>query len=139
MASGISVDDECAAAWVALQAGHKHSYVIFKISDDKKKIEVDCKGEPGEPYQSLREKLKQKGACRYAVMDFEYDPVKKAKKTVFIAWVPDDCSIKEKMLYASSKQAMKDKLTGFGKEIQANDDDELDEKHLMEKCCSKYD
>ena len=44
-----------------------------------------------------------------------------------MGWIraPDSAPIKQKMLYASSKQALKNKLVGLATELQASDRDEL--------------
>ena len=42
-------------------------------------------------------------------------------KILFIVWAPDSAKIKEKMLITSSKDAVKKKLVGISKEIQATD------------------
>ena len=45
---------------------------------------------------------------------------------------PDNAKIKQKMVYTSSKDALKKKLVGLGKEIQANDHGDLAWEHVME-------
>lgn len=45
---------------------------------------------------------------------------------MFFLWNPDDGPVKTKMLYASSKDAIRKKLQGIAKEIQANDRSEMD-------------
>jgi hypothetical protein len=45
----------------------------------------------------------------------------------------DDAPIKEKMLYASSKDAVKKKFNGIAKEIQATDFDEVGYDAIMDK------
>ena len=58
----------------------------------------------------------------------------------FLSRLPDNqLGIKQKMLYSSSKKALKDKLTGLAKEIQCNDTDDLAWSQIVEKCTSKYD
>merc|ERR1711893_382881 len=107
-----------------------------------KHIEVDCLGQLGESYDSFCEKLIEAGnnkEGRYAVMDCEYAPGK-ASKLVFMMWLPDNqLGIKQKMIYSSSKKALRDKLQGIGKEMQCNDTDDLAWSCLVEKCQSKYD
>ena len=66
----------------------KLKYLIFKISDDKKRVEVaDSGNEPD--YEVFREKLvnskdsKGKPAPRYAVYDVEYDLGGEGKRWVY--------------------------------------------------------
>jgi len=82
------------------------------------------------------------GQGRYAVYDLkdEEDTSKNALgKLVFICWLNDDClKIKEKMLYASSKDAIKKACDGLHAELQINDTsdftlDEIKEKVLKGK------
>lgn len=47
-------------------------------------------------------------------------------KLTFIAWSPDDAPIMAKMVYASSKEALRRALTGIATEIQANDSDDIE-------------
>ena len=54
-------------------------------------------------------------------------------------WQPTliwQASIKPKMLYASSKDALKKALTGINEEYQATDRGDLDEKDIMKKAGS---
>ncbi len=67
----------------------------------------------------------------------------------FIAWSPDDTAIQvcdwmsriisvltimqSKMIYASSKDALKRSLPGIAEEYQANDEDELEYEHILQK------
>ena len=47
-----------------------YKYLIFKISDDKKFIEIEHKGEPGATFEDFCGKLPE-ASCRYAVLDVE--------------------------------------------------------------------
>ncbi|XP_036119354.1 cofilin-1-like [Molossus molossus] len=57
---------------------------------------------------------------RYALYDATYE-TKESKKEdlVFIFWPPESAPLRSKMIYASSKDAIK-KLTGIQHELQAN-------------------
>ncbi|KAM0642203.1 hypothetical protein ACHAQF_003779 [Verticillium nonalfalfae] len=66
---------------------------------------------------------------RYAVYDFQYSLASgegERNKIAFIAWSPDDAGIMAKMIYASSKEALKRSLTGLATELQANDHDDIE-------------
>ncbi|TPX13198.1 uncharacterized protein E0L32_006398 [Thyridium curvatum] len=90
---------------------------------------------------------------RYAVYDFEYSLASgegERNKITFLAWSPDDAGIKvsqscsllfgeawglyslalpptqAKMIYASSKEALKRSLNGIATELQANDPDDIE-------------
>ncbi|VBB83807.1 Putative Cofilin [Podospora comata] len=139
--SGATVNEECITAYNDLKLNKKYKYVIFKLSDDNKEIVVDSTSESGPEYDDFREKLinaKTKGAVgkgpRYAVYDFEYNLASGEgvrNKITFIAWSPDDAGIMAKMVYASSKEALKRALPGIATEVQANDADDIEYDSLV--------
>lgn len=72
---------------------------------------------------------------RYLVLDWE--GVNKdecqVSKIFFVSWVPDTCKAKTKMLYASSKQALRNALDGVQLDHQATDYDEITPEELNER------
>jgi len=64
---------------------------------------------------------------RYVVMDWEVENADgcKLSKIFFISWVPDTCKPQTKMLYASSKLALRNALEGCHLDYQATDYDDL--------------
>ena len=54
------------------------------------------------------------------------DDGRPTSKLVFITWNPDTGSIRNKMLYSGSKEAIKSALNGVGIHINATDRAELD-------------
>ena len=59
------------------------------------------------------------------------DDGREFSKLFFISWVPDSCKAKEKMLYASSKQSLRNALSGVHLDHQAADmDDVMKDFHL---------
>uniref|UniRef100_A0A2K6SPQ7 ADF-H domain-containing protein n=1 Tax=Saimiri boliviensis boliviensis TaxID=39432 RepID=A0A2K6SPQ7_SAIBB len=59
--------------------------------------------------------------CHYILYDTTYE-TKESKKEdlVLIFWAPESGPLKSKIIYASSKDAVKKKLTGIKHELQAN-------------------
>merc|ERR1719188_2916540 len=97
-------------------------FVTFKIQD-KKMIVPDVKGPIEKSYEDFVKELPE-DQPRYALCDIDYETAdgRSQNKLVFFYWSPDDKTpIKEKMIYASSKDAIKKKLTGVMVEVQAND------------------
>ncbi|KAL2116828.1 hypothetical protein VTJ04DRAFT_8996 [Mycothermus thermophilus] len=142
--SGATVNQECVTAYNDLKLNKRYKYVIFKLSDDNKEIVVESTSEDGPEYENFREKLlnaqskTKTGALskgpRYAVYDVQYDLASgegTRNKITFIAWSPDDAGILAKMVYASSKEALKRALPGLAAEVQANDADDIEWEQLV--------
>ncbi|KUI73580.1 hypothetical protein VM1G_09273 [Cytospora mali] len=143
--SGATVSQECVSTWNDLKLSKKYKYIIYKLSDDLKEIVVEELG-TNKDWEEFREKLINaqtvsktgqvgKGP-RYAVYDFEYSLSSgegDRNKLTFIAWSPDDAGIKAKMVYASSKDALKRALSGIAVEIQANDNDDIEHDSILNK------
>ena len=115
----------------------KYGYIIYKISDDKKFIEIECKGEKGASFDEFVSKMPD-GDCRYGVLDVEINTKSGAttNKLIFVAWSDDNASVKPKMLYASSKDALKKALTGINEEYQATERGDLDYADIQKKAGS---
>ncbi|KAL2083284.1 hypothetical protein ACEWY4_021057 [Coilia grayii] len=153
MASGVIVDDGVVTAYNEIKVHHagevvgdRYKLVMFRLSDDDKSIIVDeensvrmkdIEGE-GEVFKRLIEKFPLND-CRYALYDCCYRNKDTEKADlVFIMWAPDEASLKKKMLYASSKGALRKKLQGLKIEWQVNDlSDAKDSSALIEKLGSR--
>uniref|UniRef100_A0A0G4I211 ADF-H domain-containing protein n=1 Tax=Chromera velia CCMP2878 TaxID=1169474 RepID=A0A0G4I211_9ALVE len=110
----------------------KYRYLIFKMIGDKK-LEIESEGPKEATYSDFTKALPDDG-CRYAVVDVPYTlPDGRAQsKLVFFHWAPDNgASVKDKMVYSSAKVAIKDRLAGTQREVQANERDELDEATIV--------
>ncbi|KAJ5549961.1 hypothetical protein N7535_002097 [Penicillium sp. DV-2018c] len=76
----ISVADECISAFNELRYGKsaKPKFIIFKISDDNKRVVVDSSSTEGD-FEVFRQELaaavdtEGNPAPRYAIYDMEYD------------------------------------------------------------------
>ena len=74
--------------------------------------------------------------CRYAIYDFEYDiggGEGKRSKIVFFTWSPDTAPIRSKMVYASSKDALRRSLNGVAADIQGTDFSEVAYETVLER------
>merc|ERR1711870_108065 len=107
----------------------ENKYVIFAIPD-KKKIVVECEGKSDDlkdkSNEEIFEEMKGKfpdNEARFAVYDCPIIAKSGAEtnKLIFIMWNSDSAPVKSKMLYASSKDALKKKLTGIENEFQATE------------------
>merc|ERR1711979_86008 len=120
--------DACVEKFNEIKMKKTLKYVVFKI-ENRKQIVVEQEGDKDKTYQDFQEPLPE-SEPRYALVDVEYetDEGVKQNKLCFFFWSPDDkTTVKDRMIYASSKDAIKKKLVGVMKEVQANDMSELDE------------
>merc|ERR1719388_722101 len=124
--SGVACADDCISEFNEMKLKHTKRYLIFKI-ENKKQIVIDESGPKDKTYEDFVASVTATGEPRYAVVDVEYetDDGRPQEKLAFIMFSPDSCGVKDKMLYASSKDAIKKKLVGFAKELQCNDESEL--------------
>jgi cofilin len=128
-ATGVVVDDEVANAFQGFKlqsVGFKLRYYTYIIVD-KKTIKIEKSGAREETYEDFCGHLPEND-CRYGLIDLEFttDDGRPTSKLVFITWNPDTASIRNKMLYSGSKEAIKTALSGVGIHINATDPAELD-------------
>ena len=126
MSSGVKVADACVELYNEIKMKKSRAYVTFKI-ENKKEIIVDQEGDSSKSFEDFKKCLPE-AEPRYGLVDIHYktDDGRDQSKLTFVMWSPDDkCGVKDKMLYASSKDAIKKKFTGIMKELQANDMSDL--------------
>jgi len=141
--SGLSVNPDCVTAFNELKLGKGGpKYIIYKISDDQKEIVVDEIGKEAD-YNAFREKLvaakDKNGKSRpsYAIYDVEFEldgGEGKRSKIAFITYInQDDSAVKSRMIYASSRETLKNALNGIAMNWQANDPGELEWADLLKE------
>ncbi|MEV8535852.1 actin depolymerization factor/cofilin-like domain-containing protein [Streptomyces sp. NPDC051211] len=112
-------------------------YVVYKLNDNKTEIVVenDSSDDQEATYDSFLERLPEKD-CRWAVYDFDYHNAEGAprNKIVLFAWSPEGSPIKSKMVYSSSKDALRRALSGVGVEVQGTDFDDVSHESVLDKC-----
>jgi len=145
MASGVSVDPQVLSIFNDVKLNKNIFFVLYKLSDDKKVIVFEKKHEKPADVDYSEENIKQywtefvqalpEKNCRYAIYDFGYllPDGSRRDKILFVCWCPDVANIKDKMLYASSKDALKKAFVGVFTELQANDKGDLDFNTIREK------
>lgn len=132
MASGIAVDDKCIAAYNALSK-RSSSIVVFKTNPDMTSVIVDKAFPPssGDFESEWKDFVKHlpSDECRYIVADFQWKdtPTVTKSKVIFILYSSDNSPIRQKMVYASSQEALTNKMP-VQRSIQATDLDDLDYK-----------
>ncbi|KAG5646522.1 cofilin [Asterophora parasitica] len=132
-ASGVGVNDQCLTEYQALKLKKTHKYIVFTLSKDFTEIIVE-KTSSSQNYDDFVGDLPET-ECRWAVYDFEFEKEDggKRNKISFISWSPDDAKIKQKMLFASSKDALRRSLVGVAVEIQGTDYSEVAFESLLDK------
>jgi cofilin len=138
--TGVVVDDEVATTFNSfkLQQGEKLRYYIYKI-ENKKTIVIESKGSRDKTYEDFCAELPE-ADCRYGLidLDFKTDDGRPTSKLVLLTWNPDIASVRNKMLYSGSKEALKTVLTGVGIHINATDASELDLETSVLPTCRKF-
>jgi len=133
MSSGVGVNSQCIAAFQDLKLKKKTRYITFTLSNDLTEIVVE-KASESQSYEDFLADLPEV-ECRWAVYDFEYEKegAGKRNKIVFYSWSPDDAKIKQKMLFASSRDALRRSLVGIAVEIQGTDYSEVSWESVHDK------
>ncbi|MGW6403325.1 actin-binding ADF family protein [Streptomyces sp. NPDC055134] len=91
------------------------TYVIYNLSEDKTQIVVE-KTSASTKYEEFISDLPET-EYRWAVYDFDFDVEGAMRnKLIFFSWSPDDA--RTKMLFASSKDALRKTLDGISVEVQ---------------------
>ncbi|KAJ8338072.1 hypothetical protein SKAU_G00370380 [Synaphobranchus kaupii] len=153
MASGVTVTEDVVTVFNEMKVRKaqvkeddkkkRKKAVLFCLSEDNKHIILEegreiLLGDVGttveDPYLHFV-KMLPPNDCRYGLYDATYE-TKETKKEdlVFIFWAPDSAPLKSKMIYASSKDAIKKKFPGIKHEWQVNGlEDIKDRRTLAEK------
>ncbi|KAG8942721.1 cofilin [Tulasnella sp. 424] len=123
--SGVAVNQACLDQYQELKLKKQHKYVIYKLNPNMTEIIVD-KSSKDTDYETFLGDLPV-DEPRWAVYDFEYSKgdAGKRNKLVFYSWNPDGAKIKQKMVYASSRDTLRKALVGIAAEIQGTDLDEV--------------
>ena len=116
---------------------HDTKYMLCKINREAGEIQLHkrvAEGAGQATYEQFVAELPPKEGM-YAIYDFDYetDEGGKRNKLMFIVWAPDDAPIKEKMLYASSKDGLKKKIVGIQWEVQGTDYEEVEFAEIVNK------
>ncbi|ORX50776.1 putative COF1-cofilin [Piromyces finnis] len=133
MATGVSVNSQCYDTYQELKLRKKYKFITFRISDDLTEIIVD-KFSESKDYDDFVASLPA-DKCRFAVYDFEYEIPNEGMrdKILFYIWSPDNARIKDKMMFAASKEYIRKKLDGIFTEIQCTDLSETSHDVVLDK------
>ncbi|KAK9464997.1 hypothetical protein V1512DRAFT_242851 [Lipomyces arxii] len=132
--SGVALNNECQSAFQELKLGKVTKFIIFALNDKKTEIIV-AKKSADPSYEEFLAELPEND-CRYAVYDFEYELPNgegKRSKICFFIWTPDTAPVRSKMVYASSKDAIRRALNGIAAEVQGTDFSEVAYESVLER------
>jgi len=130
--TGVTISAECQKEFNEMKLKKHSRFLVFKI-ENKKEIIIETQGEREKKYSDFAAALPP-AEPRYAVCDVDYttnDDMENSK-LVFFHWSPENSKVKDKMLYAASKDTIKNALQ-CAEEVQATDNDEIDEKEIVKK------
>eukprot|EP00927_Polykrikos_kofoidii_P065211 TRINITY_DN609_c0_g1_i2.p1 TRINITY_DN609_c0_g1~~TRINITY_DN609_c0_g1_i2.p1 ORF type:complete len:139 (-),score=39.21 TRINITY_DN609_c0_g1_i2:69-485(-) len=125
--SGVTVADSVVEKFNEIKMKKTLRFVTFKIENKKTIVPAD-EGDMDKTWDDFVAVLPEEEP-RYCLVEVEYESEdgRPQNKLTFVFWSNDEkVSIKNKMLYASSKDAIKKKFQGIMKEVQANDYGDLD-------------
>jgi cofilin len=130
----VGLEPECIPAFEDLKLRKSYPYIIYKVADDNKTIRVLKTGTRDDNYTTFLNEFDDE-CCMYAIYDFKFDSADggKRSKLVFISWSPEKASVKQKMIYSSSKDALRRSLNGIHTEIQGTDYSEISHEVVLDK------
>ncbi|KAI3862437.1 hypothetical protein MKW98_018152 [Papaver atlanticum] len=133
--SGFKVHDDCKLRFLELKAKRTYRFIVFKIEEKLKQVVVEKLGETEKTYEDFTASLPD-NECRYCVFDFDFVTAENCQKSriFFIAWSPDTSRVRNKMIYASTKDSFKRELDGIQVELQATDPTEMDLDVIRSRC-----
>mmetsp|Transcript_15486 Transcript_15486/g.25338 ORF Transcript_15486/g.25338 Transcript_15486/m.25338 type:complete len:141 (-) Transcript_15486:1281-1703(-) len=134
--SGIGCEEECVEAFNKFKLqnnskGEKHKYIIFKIKDEK--IKIDKKGPADSTWDDFASELAgDEGA--YGIFDYHFalDDGRQLDKIVYVQYTPDKGNVRSRMLYAATNESFKGELgSGISHAIQATSIADLEEESIL--------
>eukprot|EP01023_Acetabularia_acetabulum_P024657 TRINITY_DN2374_c0_g1_i11.p1 TRINITY_DN2374_c0_g1~~TRINITY_DN2374_c0_g1_i11.p1 ORF type:complete len:301 (-),score=69.58 TRINITY_DN2374_c0_g1_i11:2272-3174(-) len=126
--SGIKVHRDAVNLYNYVKAKKAHKWMTYRLDTGGMEVVVADVGGPDSTYQDFMQAFPE-NECRYGVFDWEYINAdgEVFGKLLFLHWSPDSASVKNKMMYASTKDFFKGFMEGLATEILATELPELDE------------
>jgi cofilin len=128
--ANLDVNPACLTDFDNLKFQHGYQGLIFKVHDQRE-IVVDHHVPLNASFSDLKQAL-PRNEPRFAIFDYHFlsNDGHPREKLIFVHWNPDASSVGSRMLYASSKENLKKRLSGIAKEFQATDDSDLNEEGI---------
>ena len=132
--NGVTATAECFTAFTEMKLRKTNRFIVYKLSQDERNIEIDQRGESDASFDDFVSVLPS-DACRYAVLALSVETKSGAtdpNRLLFVSWCPSGAHIRAKMMHAASKAALKNGLSGLSNEYSAGNPGELayDEMYL---------
>ena len=123
--ANLLVNEACLRDYEDLKMHSMYQGLVFKVHEQREVVV-----EQQVPLNTTFEHFKQslpRNEQRFAIFDFHFlsNDGHPRQKLIFIHWSPEYSPVAGKMLYASSKENLKKRLSGIAKEFQATDDSDL--------------
>eukprot|EP00193_Tetraselmis_chui_P008323 CAMPEP_0177766972 /NCGR_PEP_ID=MMETSP0491_2-20121128/8817_1 /TAXON_ID=63592 /ORGANISM="Tetraselmis chuii, Strain PLY429" /LENGTH=306 /DNA_ID=CAMNT_0019283437 /DNA_START=102 /DNA_END=1022 /DNA_ORIENTATION=- len=125
--SGYSVDSGSVDAFMAMKAKSSFPWVLYRIQSSQVVVDTIGNGD----YDDFLAALPPNNP-RYAVYDFflTSSEGRKLNKLVFVLWSPNGASVKDKMMYSSTKDFFKELLDGVSCDMHADDMSDIEEPEM---------
>ena len=120
--NGVIASDECFTAFNQMKLKKTDRFIIFKLTDDQSRIEVEKRGGPDASFDDFVAALPDK-ETRWAALALSVQTKSGATdphRLIFVSWVSSGSPIRAKMMHAASKAALKGGLEGLSGEIHAS-------------------
>eukprot|EP01083_Nonionella_stella_P052603 139525_1 len=134
----IGPNDDLIAQFESMKLKHKIAFMVFKVDKQPNGKGEEITIEKSVLKEEVADKdyrsafidaVKDSGTCRFACVDWN-------NKLLFVGWSPEAAKGKDKMVYASIKEAFINSLVGIQIKIQCTDDSELCAEEIAKKCAS---
>eukprot|EP01026_Neomeris_dumetosa_P048914 TRINITY_DN4243_c0_g1_i5.p1 TRINITY_DN4243_c0_g1~~TRINITY_DN4243_c0_g1_i5.p1 ORF type:complete len:354 (-),score=50.48 TRINITY_DN4243_c0_g1_i5:332-1252(-) len=131
--SGIKVNKDAINLFNYVKTRRAHKWMMYRLNDAGLEVIISDIGEQDSKYDDFVMAFPE-NECRYGVYDWEYinSDGEVFSRLVFVHWAPNIASVKNKMMFASTKDFFKGFLDGISLEIQATDAEELQEPVVLE-------
>ncbi|MFD3788749.1 actin-binding ADF family protein [Streptomyces cyaneofuscatus] len=132
MSSGVAVEDSVVKAFQELKT-RKVNTVFYRLSDDLSTIVPDYKGKL--TYDEMLDQL-PRGEPRFVVYDLEFSKGEgegKRSKITLISWCPEGTPVKQRMVYSSSYNTLKNMLDSVQVYVQATDLSDMEYEELVSR------
>lgn len=152
LTGGIGIDDAIINAWTECVKDKKRKYLLLKLDKKNEHLLIDCEDDPAEAEEGKFDEFIEKfpsDECRYGLYKLNITVeggygTSPRNKNIMISWAPENAKIKNKMVHASTKETLKEKLEGTGssvgcgidKVIACDSEAELQSDNLIEELSS---